>query len=295
MDVSYDHDFWGYKDYGANGVVKFAANRGFEYYLGTDYQAYSGSDAVLVITQKSEDVIAFFGQIATTSDLLQGATLAAGLRYNDPSVGESATVWNVSGRFDLPAQMYVRTLVGTSFRLPTAEELFADDPEDERGNPNLKPETGRNFSVSLGGAVLDQHLKWEVSAFYRDIEDLISFDGFDDDTDQSVAINVPGTVKVRGLEFTLDSALTNDLSVTASYTYNHAREEGDQQIARVPVQQAKATLDFHPAVHPFGASVSLNYVGDVYRSVWDGFEQYGNYWSWIWPAASIWIMRGTTA
>ena len=71
VDVSYDHDFWGFKDYGANGVVKFAVNRGFEYYLGTDYQAYSGSDAVLVITQKSEEVIASSAR-SPSSDLLHG-------------------------------------------------------------------------------------------------------------------------------------------------------------------------------------------------------------------------------
>ncbi len=123
-------------------------------------------------------------------------------------------MWNLSGRIDLPAGLYVRALAGTSFRLPTAEELFADDPEDERGNPDLKPERSRNFNISLGGTVLDPHLKWEVSAFYRDITDLISFDGFDEDTDQSLAENIPGTVHIRGAEFTLESTLTNDITAT---------------------------------------------------------------------------------
>ena len=277
LDVIDNHDFWGFKDVGGNAAIKLALNKGFEYYLGTDYQAYSGRDAVLRITQKSEDVSAFFGQVSTTSDLLANANFAAGFRYNNPSVGATATVWNVSGRFDLPAGLYVRALAGTSFRLPTAEELFADDPFDERGNPDLKPERSRNFSLSLGGTVLEPNLKWEVSAFYRDIKDLISFDGFDEETEQSLAENIPGTVHIRGAEFTLESAITSDVSATASYTYNHARQDGDQQIARVPIQQAKAMFDYHPASHPFGATVDLNYVGKVYRSVWDGFEQYGKY------------------
>jgi len=276
LDVIDDHDFWGFKDYGADAAVKLAVNRGFEYYLGTDYQAYSGRDAVLVIQQQSENVHAFFGQVATTSDLLPNANLAAGFRYNDPSAGPSATVWNVSGRFDLPDGLYVRALAGTSFRLPTAEELFANDPENERGDPDLKPERSRNFNLSLGGDVA-QHLKWEVSAFYRDITDLISFDGFDAQTDQSLAENIPGTVHIRGAEFTLDSTVSNDIKATASYTYNHARQDGDQQIARVPIQQLKAMVDYHPAGHPFGATIDLNYVGKVYQSVWDGFERYGNY------------------
>ncbi len=77
--------FWGFKDTGGNAAIKLALNPGFEYYLGTDYQAYSGRDAVLVITQKSEDVSAFFGQIATTSDLLPNANFAAGFATTTPA------------------------------------------------------------------------------------------------------------------------------------------------------------------------------------------------------------------
>lgn len=277
LDVSSDHDFWGFKDYGANAALKLAVHRGLEYYLGADYQAYEGRDAVLVITQKSENVHAFFGEVATTSDLLPNANLAAGFRYNDPSVGPSATVWDVSGRFELPAGLFIRALAGTSFRLPTAEELFADDPEDERGNPNLKPERSRNLNASMGGVLNDSQLKWELTGFYRDITDLISFDGFDPATNQSLAENIPGKVKVRGAELTLDAKLSSDLSASASYTYNHARQTADQQIARVPVQQGKAMLDYHPTALPIGATVNLNYVGRVYQSVWDGFERFGNY------------------
>jgi len=82
---------------------------------------------------------------------------------------------------------------------------------------------------------------------------------------------------VRGAELSLDSALSSAVSATASYTYSHSRQSGDQQIARVPEQQAKAMVDFHPTAYPFGATLNLNYVGRVYQSVWDGFEKYGNY------------------
>jgi vitamin B12 transporter len=230
-----------------------------------------------VISQKSENVHAFFGEIATTSDLLPNANLAAGFRFNDPSVGSSATVWDVSGRFDLPAGLFVRALAGTAFRLPTAEELFADDPEDERGNPNLRPERSRNLNASFGGNWSDWHLKWEITGFYRDITDLISFDGFDPTTDQSLAENIAGKVRVRGAELSLESALSSSVAANASYTYSHSWQHGDQQIAKVPQQQAKAMVDFHPTAYPFGATVNLNYVGRVYQSVWDGFEKYGNY------------------
>ena len=272
-----DHDFWGYKDYGATAGVKLALQKGFEYYLGSDYQSYSGRDAVLVITQKSEHVHAFFGEVATTSDLLANASFAAGLRYNDPSVGPGATVWNVSGRLDLPRGLFVRGLVGSAFRLPTAEELFADDPNDERGNPDLKPERSTNVNLSIGGASAGRELRWELIGFYRNITDLISFDGFDAATNQSLAQNVPGKVRVRGGELVLDYAFAQTVSTSASYTYTRSRQTGDLQIARVPEQAAKASIDFHPAGRRFAASVSFNYVGKVFQSVWDGREQFGNY------------------
>ncbi len=272
-----DHDFWGFKDTGANAGVKLALNKGFEYYLGGDYQSYSGRDAVLAITQKSEHVHAFFGEVATTPDLLPNASFAAGARYNDPSVGPGATVWNVSGKFNLPEGMFIRALVGTAFRLPTAEELFANDPDDERGNPDLKPERSTNANVSIGGAVGNLRLKWELIGFYRNIKDLISFDGFDDATNQSLAENIPGEVRVRGGEFVLDAALADAVTATASFTYSRSRQAGDLQITRVPEQTGKASLDYHPADRRFGAGVSLNYVGKVFQSVWDGREQFGNY------------------
>jgi outer membrane cobalamin receptor len=277
FDTIDDHDFWGYNDAGGTATVKLALNKGFEYYLGADYQAYSGSDAVLVITQKHERVQAYFGEVASTPELLANARFAAGFRYNDSSFGPSATVWSASGKIDLPQRLYVRALVGTAFRLPSAEELFANDPEDERGNPDLKPEKSTNANFSIGGAAADARLSWELIGFVRNIEDLISFDGFDPATDQSLAANVPGEVRVRGGEVTLHAVLDDSFTASASYTYSHARQAGNQQIARIPEQNAQAVLDFHPLGGRVGATLSLNYVGKVHQSVWDGAEPYGNY------------------
>ena len=79
------------------------------------------NDVVLYIEKKSEEVHAIFGQIGTTRDLFENARFAVGFRHNMPSFGESATVWNVSGRWDITPALFVRGSVGTAFRLPTAE------------------------------------------------------------------------------------------------------------------------------------------------------------------------------
>jgi outer membrane cobalamin receptor len=278
-----DHDFWGFKDYGINLLTQVAVNRGFEYLAGYDFQNYTGRDAVLVIQQQTEHVNAVFGQIRTTPDLVPNGHFAAGLRYNIPSVGESALVWNGSGQYDLYNSLFIRANFGTAFRLPSAEELFANDPQDERGNPNLKAETSTNANFSIGGIaeLSSASLKWELIGFYRDIKNLIDFASFDPDTNQDVFGNVAGTVITRGVEVTLEGAINTSLSGNFSATYNKTRPSGSNvQLNQVPVTQVKLGFDYHPPGEPYGASVSIVHLGDLDDSPLGpdaGRFGYGNY------------------
>jgi len=277
VSASDNHDFWGFTDYGLNALAKVTPTTGIDTYLGYDYQNYSGRDVVLVITQKTEHVHAVFGEVATNPDLLPNVRLAAGFRYNAPSVGESATVWNITGRWDVTPDFFVKGMVGTAFRLPTAEELFADDPNDERGNPNIKPEKSTNVNLSLGGNIGGPSIRWEAVGFARNLEDMIGLVDFDATTNQDIFGNLPGTVHVRGAEFILETAVTPDISGTFSYTYSQSRDSNHLQIRRVPEQLAKAVVDYHPANEPWGLFASLNYVGTVFDTVGGVRTKYGNY------------------
>ncbi len=233
---------------------------------------------MLVIDQHSESVNAVFGEIATTPELIHGLSLAAGVRYNAPSVGQTATVGDVSARWDIADGLYIKAMAGTAFRLPTAEELFANDPDDERGNPDLKPESSKNANISIGGHAPGlEGLHWEVIGFFRDVKNLIDYDTFDPVTDQDVFGNVAGTVRVRGGELAVDGALTHEISGSASYTYTTAKQDGGTQLTNIPVSLAKATLDYHPAMLPFGVTGSMNYVGSVYGSPSGTPINFGNY------------------
>lgn len=268
LTVVDDHDFWGYKDYGVNAVAKLAFNRWFDSFVGYDFQAYNGNDAVLVISDKSEHVNALFAQVRTP-DWWTRARLAAGVRYNVPSFGQSVVVWNASGQLNIGAGVFARGTVGTAFRLPTAEELFANDPNDERGNPDLKPERSFNVNLSVGGDarfVGLPRLTWEAIGFFRNVSDLISGSGFDATTNQSLFENIADTVRVRGATFVVEGPLLASLSASASYTYSSAEQSSGLQIDRVPKQQAKAWIDWHPRTLPVGGMVMANYVGDIYRS-----------------------------
>lgn len=279
QEFLYDKAFWGYRDIGANALAKLQIAKGVEGFLGYDFQSYGGRDEVLVIEQHDEHTHAVFGQIHLTQDLIPNASLAAGFRYNMPSVGQSALIWNVSGQLDLTHDFFIKAELGTNFRLPTAEELYANDPLDERGNPDLKPETSTSVNLSIGGrpTVAGVALHWELIGFGRNVHNLIDFATFDPVTQQGVFGNVPRTVRVRGAEVVLDAQIAPALTVSVNYTYNHAHDDAGQQIDQVPRDLFKAGLDYHPASQPFGMTLTLVHTGQNFITVAGNRLQYGDF------------------
>lgn len=280
--VAENNGFWGFSDRGVNLMGKFTLSSELDGILGYDFQNYEGHDAVLVIQQKTESVNAVFGQIATSPDWLPHTNFAAGVRFNDPTVGPNATIWTVSGQHDWQQGLFMRGQAGTAFRLPTAEELFANDPNDELGDPNLKPERSTNINLSFGDVLgaPDSKLRWELIGFWRDVTNLIEFTGFDAATDQSVFGNVAGTVEVRGGEMEV-AYERPQYSFDVNYTYSHSVQPGGIQVSDIPAQEAKVTLDYHPTDQPFGVTVSAIYVGAEQASGlganYDQSAEYGKY------------------
>lgn len=283
VDVVNQDAFWGFSDRGVNALLRLAPNKGFEYYLGYDLQIYRGSDEVLLIANRKENTQAVFAQVRTTNDLLSRARLAAGLRYNEPSLGPSATVWNVSGHFDLPHAIFVRSTLGTAFRLPTAYDLFAIDGCCRRGNPELKPVRSEHLNASLGGtwSAGSADFGVELIGFVWEVSDLIAgvqqYDSAGDPT-YRLSSNVAGKVKTRGATLALNAAFTPAWALNAAFTVDRTRQDdSDDQFNDIPMQLFKATLDYHPADLPFGIAVTLNYVGKLYQEPLEGRTNIGDY------------------
>jgi outer membrane cobalamin receptor len=271
-EVISDDEFWGFKDYGANVLGRFAPNRGFEYFAGYDFQNYSGRDDVLLIADKSETVHAIFGQVRTTRDLMPRGTVSVGARFNAPTNSQKATVWNVSGQYDIASGVYARGTVGTAFRYPDAYELFAIDPTCCFGNPNLKPETSSNVNGSVGGRVPagETSVNLEAIGFFRRVTDLI-IDTDDGSGETTMTANSPNRVKVYGLSFVGSSALTSAFSASLAYTYNKSQQNelagGYDAILGIPSNQFEAVFDVHPVTMPFGLGLTVNTIGKITDSV----------------------------
>src|SRR5690606_35005688 len=146
-------DYWGYEDKGFSAAAVIKGAHWFDTHIGYDFQTYTGQDDVLLIARQSEDVNAVYAQIRSRDELSSRARFAAGLRYNKTG-GHDATVWNVSGVWDLTGSLYVHGVIATSFVLPSAENLYRTHcPTGQNcthGNPNLAPEESIGVNLSIG-------------------------------------------------------------------------------------------------------------------------------------------------
>jgi vitamin B12 transporter len=283
--------YWGFEDKGINALAKFTPGGPFEYLAGYDYQTYSGKDDFLLIAEQEEEVHAFFGQLRSTPDLIENATFAAGFRHSE-GTGSAITVWNASGRYDFTPSVYAEANVGTSFVLPTAEQLYAIE-SFEIGNPNVEAEESMNLNVSVGGQFeAGSAFSWQATYFARDIDNLISsapclapgdsnydaafdcailFPSFPDPDpvtpgnqgyiDNEFFLNVEGTVEVRGLELTGLADFQNGFSANASYTNQETTDPNGQQRPRVPRQLFKIGGNYDAG--QWGVNTSALWVGEL--------------------------------
>jgi outer membrane cobalamin receptor len=275
-----DSAYWGYKDFGLSAATRLNLTDGLEYHLGYDFQNYRGRDDFLLIEEMTEKAHAFYGQIRTTDDLSSRARFTAGLRFNDVG-SKQATVWSTSGVFNLTDSLYVEGTLGTSFLLPDAYQLFAIDPFDTRGNPDLEPEESFNINLALGGKLEagSRPVSWQVSAWKRRVKNLI----VDDDTNppagfDTVFINIDEKVKMSGFELLARGDLSDAFSFTTSYMNSRERTASGARLTDRPRHSAKVGLGYAPAGQAWGVDVALKYAGAMYTGNLNGFgvQSYGD-------------------
>jgi len=296
--VSDLNTYWGFEDKGINALAKLTPGGPFEYVVGYDFQQYSGKDDVLLIAEQEEEVNAFFGQIRSDK-LIQNASFAAGVRHNETS-GSSKTIWNASGRYDFNELLYAQANFGTSFLLPTAEQLYAIDPFSTLGNPNVEAEEAKNFNIGFGGALnIGPSLNWQATYFTRDIKNRIQITdclspgdtGYTAAVDCSLLyanldpsyynegfyVNLPGTVKVRGFELSGTADFGNGFTAIASYTDSKSEDANGNQLARIPLQYGKIGASYD--ADWWGVDANLLWVGEVNSSALATFgaQNYGDY------------------
>lgn len=278
--VLYQDTFWGFEDFGVSAGARITSNHGLDYALGYEYQEFSGSDDVWLIADLSEKAHGFFGQVRTNESLMENTRIALGVRYNTTSGNADRTVWNLSGRHDFTDNLFAGITLGTSFRLPDAEELYLMDC-CEVGNPNLEPEHSFNVNASIGGTLdVANGLNWELIGFMREIDNLIDIDFANPAYPDGIFENFDTQVEVTGFEAQAGLALNSELYASLNLVLIDAEFENlNEQVQDIPETQLKFNLRYSPEAWPLEAGLSTLYVGDVYDVVGGGIGriEHGNY------------------
>lgn len=281
--------YWGYDDFGLNAAALLRPHDSFEFHIGYDFQSYEGQDEVWEIDGLREEVHAVHAQIRSTDDLSERARFAVGARYNETG-GNAATVWNASAIWNFSERLYVQGVVGTSFMLPSAENLYLvhcrSGANCTHGNPELGAEESAALNVSIGGRIDAgrRALGWQLTAWNRRIDNLITTAPIPADHPNPpppeftrTFVNIPEEVKATGGEFLLRGPVTDALSFNVSYTYSReVARNSNQQIADRPRRQYKGSLAYVPPGRAFGVNAAFKYVGDKSRELAAfGRQEYG--------------------
>jgi vitamin B12 transporter len=151
-----------------------------------------------------------FGQLILRP--LTGLTLTGGVRYDDYSdYGGQTTLGGNAAYTPNGGATVLRATYAEGFRAPTLSE-----GQPPFGNPDLRPETARNFDLGVEHRFLDGKAQVFATYFNRRSTDQITFSFV---TFQSENI---GRVKTEGVELGFALQPTDRLSIQANYTLTDA-------------------------------------------------------------------------
>lgn len=233
-----------------NDALTFVAGAEYEHSFAST--SFEGAAADIA----RDDVASGFAQMILRP--LSGLTLTAGLRHDvyDDYGGQTTFGGNVAFTPNDGRTMF-RATYGEGFRAPTLTE-----GQPPYGNPNLKPETARNFDLGVEQHFLDNKAHIFATYFNRRSNDLIAF--------SSVRFQSENIDKVtaKGIEAGVNLHPIDNLNLQASYTFVDAINRtaganfGKRQTLR-PQHSASLTADWRT---PFGLSVgsSLLLIGDSF-------------------------------
>ena len=251
-------DYWGFSDWGVQAEGKAVLPGEHTLVFGTDNQWFKGKDDVLKIDNNQAEAHALYVQLRPNIATLPDWHPSIGVRREHLSGGDSATVGMFTSLYDLTDQLKLRGQFGTAYKLPNAEQLYVNEPGDEMGNPNLKPEKSRNAELGLDYTGLIQGQPYSVSGtlFTRRIEDLITLV-------DAQWVNGDGEIQVRGFEVNGQFQLSDRWQWAADLTRNLSESRNGATLNNIPGFFARSRLGYESGDRMWGAGAAVRYIGTV--------------------------------
>ena len=238
---------------------------------GLDAEFDRGESDKMIGTKDRNRIGAFmtgeydFGKNSDPETHLFGA-----LRYDDYSqFGSSFNPKfgiNIKPLAQLPFR--VRANAGTSFRVPTFDDLYYSDPY-YTGNVNLKPERSTDYDlggiVEIGGNQLPARGDLDVDYYHIDTRDGIALLQLPDGS--STERNLQ-RVMSKGIELSLHLDYASLVSLTGNYFFGKSLDVSDpsdpttyeKQLIYIPQEQSSISAELTPWIFNFTAAV--RYVGE---------------------------------
>ena len=172
---------------------------------------------------------------ALFSSSLSAFALGLGMRYNNHSTFGDKVTYEINPSYKLMENTLLYGSLSTGFNAPPLYRLFT--PESNylsgipRGNKNLKPEYSKSFEIGLKQS--SDKVTFTLAAFATEVENNIEYvylwdpnipidelgsDWMRDDNRGDTYLNI-GTLFTKGLEVSLTSQITEELSAAFNYSY----------------------------------------------------------------------------
>ncbi|MCH9048657.1 MAG: TonB-dependent receptor [Proteobacteria bacterium] len=196
--------------------------------------------------------------------LWQRLFLSGSVRHDNNSDFKDATTYRVTAAYNLSDWgTRIHGNYGTGNKRPTFTELFGFFPGFFIGKPDLNPEKSKSWDVGVEQSLWQGRANIGVTYFHSRLEDEIN--GFFFTGTGFTAVNVSGVSKRHGVEITTDAKLTDNLELSAAYTWLDATRPnatGDQIMEiRRPRNTASINLNYAFLNDRANANLNISHTG----------------------------------
>lgn len=240
-----------YSVYDSRSIVidafnKYNINKEWFVILGANYQYNDMNSNTPFSTIENENtkfnVIDGYTTLVYNSNF--GLNINAGARLNNHSAYGNNWVYNINPSYYFKTSFPLKVIASysTAFVTPSLYQLYS-----EYGNANLTPEKNTTVEAGFETEWVNRKVKLNAVAFYRDQTNAIDF-YFDPVTFDAFYVNVNGESKAKGLETSLNIALTSKWQLNGNYTFTQVDKALDRLI---PKHKANASIGYQPTSRTF--------------------------------------------
>jgi len=187
-------------------------------------------------------------------------SLAISGRYTDSSQYKNAITGRIAAAYRLSPNFRSHASFGSAIQNPSMTEYYGW-AGTYLANPSLKPEKSKGGDLGLLMEFYDKRHRVDVTYFARNVDSLISSETVDPVNFISRAINVEGTSKIKGVEFTYNGNLTDKLTAYTNYTFTRTKDNTGVELVRRPKHMANVGVAYQ-VIEPLGVNINFAYMGN---------------------------------